>query len=156
MDIHHNTFFRSILENDSICLTSKTCIRSYLNKGARLRLITRSSTYSFCITHFIFTSTLHFCFNLIQPLTFSLLTCECGRGLNTSNTHLTHCSFEVQWITTHGTIRDIMYTFTWKNGHDIWKEWWYAFTSWTSLWADLYMTREDQVSVVDVVAMNST
>ncbi len=33
MDIHHDTSFRSILEDDSISSTSKARIRSYLGKG---------------------------------------------------------------------------------------------------------------------------
>ncbi len=35
MDIHHNSSLRSILEDDSISLASKSCIRSYSGKGAK-------------------------------------------------------------------------------------------------------------------------
>jgi len=46
MDIHHDTSLRSILEDDSISSTSKVCIHSYLNNGARLWLIARPSMCS--------------------------------------------------------------------------------------------------------------
>jgi hypothetical protein len=36
MDFHHDTSFRSILEDDSISSTSKVYIHSCSNKGARL------------------------------------------------------------------------------------------------------------------------
>jgi hypothetical protein len=58
------------------------------------------------------------------------------------------------WIATHDAIRDVMYALIQKNGHVVWREWWYALTSRVSLWADLYMTRKDQVFVVDVVVIN--
>jgi len=94
MDIHHDIPFRSILEDDSIFLASRTYIRSCLDKGMGLLLIVKPFICSFYITHFTFTSTLRFRFNLIQPLTFSFFTCECGHGLNAFGTHLTHCPFE--------------------------------------------------------------
>jgi len=93
MDIHHNTSFRSILKDDSISLAFKTHIRSCLTKRARLWLVVKPSIYLFYITHSTFTSTLHFCFGLIQPLTSDLFTCECGHGLDASNTHLACCPF---------------------------------------------------------------
>jgi hypothetical protein len=68
MDMHRDTFLRSILEDDSIPLAFRAHIRSCLSKGARLWLIVRPSIRLFFIAHFIFTSTLQFCFNLIQPL----------------------------------------------------------------------------------------
>jgi hypothetical protein len=42
-------------------------------------LVVRPPICLFCIAHFTFTSSLCFCFNLIQPSAFSLLTCECAR-----------------------------------------------------------------------------
>jgi len=93
MDIHHDTSLRSILEDDSISLASRACICFCLGKGARLWLVVKPSIYSFCITHFIFTSALHFHLNLIQPSTSSLLTCECGHKLDAFGTHLIHCMF---------------------------------------------------------------
>ncbi len=86
MDIHHHTSFKFILEDDSIFLTLRTCTHSCLGKGARLWLIVRRYIFSFYITHFTFTLTLCFRFDLIQPLAFNLLTCEYGHGLNASNT----------------------------------------------------------------------
>jgi hypothetical protein len=65
MDIHHHTYLKSILEDDSICSTFKACIHFYLGKGVGLWLIIRPSTYLFCIAHFTFTLTLHFYFSLI-------------------------------------------------------------------------------------------
>jgi hypothetical protein len=91
MDIHHDTSFRSILEDDSIFPTSKTHICFCLVKRATLWLITKQSIRLFYIAHFTFTLTLCFRFNLIQPLAYCLLMCECGHGLNVSNMHLTHC-----------------------------------------------------------------
>jgi hypothetical protein len=129
MDIHHDSSFKSILEDDSIFSSFKARICSYLRKGARLWLIVRPSICSFHITHFIFTFTLRFCFNLIQPSTFSLFTCECGHGLNTFGTHLACCLFRSQPIAAHDAIRNIMYALTQENGHDVWRKWWYAITS---------------------------
>ncbi len=65
MEIHHDTSFRSILEDDSISLASKACIHFCLGKGIGLWLVVGSFIYSFQIAHSIFTSTLHFCFGLI-------------------------------------------------------------------------------------------
>jgi len=104
MDIHHNTSLKSILEYDSISSTSKTYICFHLDKGARLWLVTKPFIYSFCITQSTFTSTLHFHLNLIQPSAFSFLMYENGHKLNTSSTHLVHCPFWSQQITTHDTI----------------------------------------------------
>jgi hypothetical protein len=44
-----------------------------------------------------------------------------------------------------------MYAFVQENEHIVWREWWYTLASKISLWIDLYMTREDQVFVVDVI-----
>jgi hypothetical protein len=52
MDIHHNTSFRSILEDEFISLASKACIRFCSSKGVRLWLIIRPSIYSFYITFY--------------------------------------------------------------------------------------------------------
>ncbi len=86
---------------------------------------------------------MHFRLDLIQPLTFNFLTCECGYGLDTFGTHLTCCLFEGQQIATHEVIKDVMYALTQKSGHNVWKEWWYALTSRASLQANLYMTHKD-------------
>jgi hypothetical protein len=104
MDIHHNTSFRSILEDDSISLTSKTYIHFYSSKGVGLWSITKPSICSFCITNSTFTLVLRFCFGLIQPSAFSLLTCECGHELDTSDTHFNRFPFGGQWIATHDAI----------------------------------------------------
>jgi len=93
MDIHHDTSFRSILEDDSISSTFKTHICNCSSKGVGLWLIVRPSICLFHIAHFTFTSMLHFCFSLIQPLAFSLFMCECEHGLDASSTHLTCYSF---------------------------------------------------------------
>jgi hypothetical protein len=132
MDIHHNTSLRSILEDDSISSASKTCIYCYLGKGARLWLVAKPYICLFRIAHSIFTSMLRFHLSLIQPLAFSLLTCltcECRHELDAFNTHLTHCPFGSQQITTHDAIRNVMYALVRKNGHIVWKEWWYTLTS---------------------------
>ncbi len=93
MDIHHNTSLRFILEDDSISLAFRARICSCLGKGVRLWLVANPFIYSFRIAHFTFISTLCFCFGLIQPLASNLFTCECGHKLDTSGTHLIHCSF---------------------------------------------------------------
>jgi len=49
-----------------------------------------------------------------------------------------------------------MNAFVKENGHIVWKKWWYAFTLRVSLQIDFYMTREDQVFVVDVVVIDLT
>jgi hypothetical protein len=104
MDIHHNTSFRSILEDDFISLTSRIRIHFYSGKGARLWLITKPFICSFYIAHFFFTLALRFRFDLIQPSASNLLTCECGHELDTSSTHLTRCPFGGQWIATDDVI----------------------------------------------------
>jgi hypothetical protein len=133
MDFHHDTSLKFILEDDSISLASRTCICSCSNKGARLWLVARPSICSFRISHFTFTSTLRFCFSLIQLSTFSFLTCEYGHGLDTFGMHLVHCAFRGQHITTHDTIQNVMYALNQENEHVVWREWWYARTSWVSL-----------------------
>jgi hypothetical protein len=65
MDIHHDTFYKSILEADSISSTSTGRICSSLGKRKGLWLVVRPFIYLFHITPFIFTSMLRFCFNLI-------------------------------------------------------------------------------------------
>ncbi len=47
MDIHHNTSFRYILEDDFISSASKVRIYSCLGKGTRLWLIAKPSIHSF-------------------------------------------------------------------------------------------------------------
>jgi hypothetical protein len=122
MDIHHDTSLRSIFKDDSIFLTSRTCIHSCSGKGAGLWLVARSSICSFFIAHSTFTLELHFCFNLIQPFASNLFTCECEHGLDAFGTHLAHCLFGGQQITTHDAIRNVMYAFIRKNGHIVWRE----------------------------------
>ncbi len=65
MDIHHNTSFRSILEDDFISLTSRAHIHFCSTKGVGLWLIIKSFIHSFRITHFTFTLMLHFYLGLI-------------------------------------------------------------------------------------------
>jgi hypothetical protein len=93
MDLHHDTSFRYILEDDSISLASRICIHSCSGKGIGLWLVVKPYIRSFRITHFIFTSMLHFQFGLIKPLTSSVLMCECGHKLDTCGMHLVHCMF---------------------------------------------------------------
>jgi hypothetical protein len=133
MDIHHHTSLMSILEDDSISSTSRTHIHSCLGKGAGLWSIARPSIHSFFIAHSIFISTLCFHFDLIQPLTSSLLTCECEHKLDAFGAHLILCTFGGQWIATHDTIQNVMYAFVRENGHVVWKEWWYPLMSGASL-----------------------
>jgi hypothetical protein len=104
MDIHHNTSLRFILEDDSISSTFRTCICFCSNKGVGLWLLVKPYIRLFCIPHFTFTSTLCFCFGLIQPSIFNLFTCECGHKLDASSTHLIHCPFGGQWIAKHDAI----------------------------------------------------
>jgi len=70
------------------------------------------------------------CFHLglIQPSTSSLLTCECGHGLDAFGMHLIHCAFGGKKIATNDAIQDIMYVLVQESGHVVWKEWWYALT----------------------------
>jgi hypothetical protein len=135
-DIHHDTSLKFILEDDFISSTSKARIRSYLSKGACLWLVVKPSIYSFCIAHFIFTSTLHFHMGLIQPSAFCFITCECEHRLDASSTHLICCTFGGQWIATHDAIWNVIYALTQKSGHVLWKETWYAFTSRISLFVN--------------------
>jgi hypothetical protein len=110
MDIHHDTSFKSILEDDSISLTTRPRIRSCSGKGVRLWLVVKPIR-AFHIAHSTFTSTLPFHFGLIQHLACSLLTCECGHELDASSMHLTCYLFKGQWITTHDAIWNVMYAF---------------------------------------------
>jgi len=104
MDLHHDTSLKFILEHDSISSTSRARIHFCSIKGVGLWLVVKAFIHSFHITHSIFTLTLRFCFELIQPLAFNLITCECGHGLDTFGTHLTCWPFGGQWITTHDAI----------------------------------------------------
>jgi len=49
-----------------------------------------------------------------------------------------------------------MYALAQKNGHVVWKEQWYTFTSRASLRVNLYMICEDQVFIATVVVIDST
>ncbi len=131
-----------ILKDDSIFLASRARICSYSGKGVGLWLVARPSICSFSITHSIFISTLCFPLNLIQLLTYNLLTCEYGHRLDTFGTHLVRCLFGGQWIVTHDIIQNVMYAFAWKSGQAVWKEWWYAFMSRVSLQTNLYITQK--------------
>jgi hypothetical protein len=122
MDIHHYTPLRSILEDDSISSTSKTCICSYLGEGARLWLVTKPSICLFHIAHFTFTSMLHLHFSFTQPSASSFFECKCGHRLDTFGTHLIHCPFEGQLITTHEAIWNVMYALVRKSGHAVRKK----------------------------------
>ncbi len=104
MDIHHDTSLGFILEDDSISLASRICIRFCSAKGIKLWLVVRPLIYLFHIAHYTFTSTLRFHLGLIQPSTSNLFTCECGHGLDTFGTYLIRCPFGSQWITTHDAI----------------------------------------------------
>ncbi len=104
MDFDHDTSFRSILEDDSISSSFRAYICSCSSKGVGLQLVIKPFICLFHIAHFTFTSTLHFCFGLIQPSTFSLFTCQCGHELDTFGMHFTHCPFGGQRITTHDAI----------------------------------------------------
>ncbi len=100
MDIHHDTSFRSILEDDSIFSTSKLRIHFCSNKGVGLWLVGRSFIYLFRITfYFHFNVAFLFQFDLIFDI-YSL-TCECGHGLDAFNTHLVCCMFGGQQIAIH-------------------------------------------------------
>ncbi len=156
MDIHHNTSFRSILEDNYISSTSKARICFCSNKGVRLWLIVRSSICSFRIAQFTFISMVHFCFGLIQSSTSNLFACDCGYGLDASSTCLTCFSFGGERIATHDAIKDVMYASIQENGHVAWEEWWYPLMSGTSLQVDFYMTHEDQIFVIDVVVIDPT
>jgi hypothetical protein len=65
MDIYHDTSLKSILEDNSISLASRTCIHSCLGKGVELWLVDKPSIHSFRITHYTFTPMFHFHFDLI-------------------------------------------------------------------------------------------
>jgi hypothetical protein len=65
VDIHHDTSLRSILEDDSIFLAFRAYICFCSSKGARLWLVARPFSHSFCIAHSTFTSVLCFCLDLI-------------------------------------------------------------------------------------------
>ncbi len=156
MVIHHDTSLRSILEDDSISLASRARIHFCSGKGTWLWLIIKPSIRSLCIAYFTLIPTLHFHLSLIQPLASNLFTCECGHGLNAFDTHLVHCPFGGQWISTHDVIRNVMYALVKKKGHIVWKERWYALMSRISLQANLYMTQENQVFIVDVVVIDPT
>jgi hypothetical protein len=122
MDIHHDTFLKSILEDDSVFSTSKARIRFCLHKGFGLWLIIRPSICFFCIAHFTFTLALRFYLGLIQPSTSNLLTCDYGHGLDVSSMHLICCPFGGQQITTHDTIQGVMYALAKESEHIIWKK----------------------------------
>jgi len=68
--------------------------------------------------------------------------------------HLTRCPFEGQQITTHDTIKNIMYALVQKSGHFVWRGRAYALMLGVSLLTNLYMICEDQVFVIDMVIIN--
>jgi hypothetical protein len=142
MDIRQNTSFKAILKDYSISSTSKAHIHSCLRKGAWLWLVVRPFNCSSCFSHSTFISMMCFHFNLILPLTFNFITCECEHMLNASSTH-------------HMTMSKTSCMPSFKRVGTLWKEIWYALMSRTSLWADLFMIHEDQVFVTNVVVTNS-
>jgi hypothetical protein len=111
MDIHHDTSFKSILEDDSISWAFGTYIFFCLGKGVGLWLVVKPFIHLFHITHSTFTSALCFRLGLIKPLASSFFTCECAHGLDTSNMHLVRYLFGSQWIVTHDAIQNVIYVF---------------------------------------------
>jgi hypothetical protein len=109
MDFYHDTYLKSILEDDSISLASRVHIGFCSGKEVRLWLVAKPSIRLFRIAYFTFTSALHFCLGLIHPLASIIFMCECGQGLSAFGTHLVHCMFRGQRITTYDAIRDVMY-----------------------------------------------
>jgi hypothetical protein len=49
-----------------------------------------------------------------------------------------------------------MYAFVQKNGHVVWREWWYPFMLGFSLRANFYMIHEDRIFVAGVVVIELT
>jgi hypothetical protein len=49
-----------------------------------------------------------------------------------------------------------MYDFDQESGHIVWREQWYALTLGISWWIDIYMIRNDQVFVANVVVIDLT
>jgi hypothetical protein len=49
-----------------------------------------------------------------------------------------------------------MYALARENGHDVWKQQWYALMSRVLLQTNIYMICEDQVFVADVVVIDQT
>jgi len=94
MDFHHDTSFRSILEDNPFLQHLKLAFVLVRTRGHDYGwLVIRPSIHPFCITHFTFTLVLRFHFGLIQPSTFNLLICEGGHGLDTFDMYLIHCPF---------------------------------------------------------------
>ncbi len=93
MDTHHDTSFRSILEDDFISSTVRARIHFCSSKGVELWLVVKPFILSFWIPYFTFILTLRFQLNLIHPSAFNLFTCECGHELDASNMHLARCPF---------------------------------------------------------------
>ncbi len=65
MDIHHNTSFKPILEDDSIFSISKSTSTFVQARGHGYGWLLGHLFYLFCIAYFTFTSTMCFCFSLI-------------------------------------------------------------------------------------------
>ncbi len=68
MDIHQDTSFRFILEDDSISSTFKACICSCSSKGAGLWLLVKPSIYLFCIPTIYFHLNIVFLFRFDSTL----------------------------------------------------------------------------------------
>jgi hypothetical protein len=66
------------------------------------------------------------------------------------------CLFGGQWIATHNAIKDIMYALVRESEHVVWREQWCTFTLGVSLRINVYMIREDQVFVVNVMVTDLT
>jgi hypothetical protein len=139
MNIHHDTSFNSILEDDSILSSSRACIHSCLGKGSRLWLVAKPPICSFSITHSTFTLVLHFVlvwFNL-RHLIFSRASVDMGWTHLASNLNL----LPVWRSTNNHTQRHLKchVCLCLKNEHVIWREWWYTLPLGVSLWTNIYM-----------------
>jgi hypothetical protein len=108
MDIHHDTSFRSVLEDDSFLMLLEPTFAFVGAKGGAM--VDYWAIYMY-VPHrtLYFHINNNFCLSLIQPSKSSLFMCECGHGSNASGTHLTCCPFKGQQIATHNTIKDVMY-----------------------------------------------
>ncbi|KAG6550858.1 hypothetical protein Mapa_007472 [Marchantia paleacea] len=58
-------------------------------------------------------------------------------------------------IATHDAIKDVVFGMARECGYLTWRERWYALQS-TRVRADLYLVREDQVTMIDVVVTDPT
>ncbi|KAG6556753.1 hypothetical protein Mapa_001697 [Marchantia paleacea] len=75
--------------------------------------------------------------------------------MQTGGVHMACCQFGGQRIVTHDAIRDVVFVMAREGGYFTWRECWYVLQS-TRVRVDLYLVREDQVTVVDVVVIDPT